>query len=166
MSDSRDNCDSLETVSRTTPSGRTPAVKMTLPSNGPLKLLQKSSDSNQPRGSTRQQKSPGRWRKVPTALLTASSHISLFYSQTTKGDERESWKNAIKSETHSLYKNKTCVLVPGSQARNVFSDKWILGKMDTAAPDGGTYMKTKARLVTSGFQQLQGIDYEQTFPQL
>lgn len=74
----------------------------------------------------------------------------------------ESCNHAIKSEIDALYNEKRWVLVPRSQAKNLLRNKWIFRKKDGVAPDGNTYVKYKARLVTRGFQQLQRTGYAET----
>lgn len=45
----------------------------------------------------------------------------------------------------------------------MLTNKLIFCKTGSVAPDGGTYVKYKTSFVPRGFQQLQEIDYEETF---
>lgn len=115
------------------------------------------------RKSTRDRRTPGEWWKAPAALIASVSDIDLSYHQAIKGEEKHMWIAAIESELNSIRKNKTWILVPRHQAKNILSSRWVFRKKNMPGPHGGQTVKHKARLVTRGFQQKYGIDYEETF---
>lgn len=86
-----------------------------------------------------------------------NDYMFLTYQEATTGAEKEEWKEAIKIEKNSLRKNNTWKVVDNSEAegKKILSCKWIFKTKDKG--------KKKARLVVKGFQQVQGIDYEETF---
>jgi histone deacetylase 1/2 len=63
-------------------------------------------------------------------------------------------------EYNALLKNNTCHLVPPKKGSNIIDCKWVF-KVKLNAD--GTLDKYKARLVSKGFKQRFGIDYEDTF---
>ena len=63
----------------------------------------------------------------------------------------------------SQHKNKTWVLVPRSEARNVLPSRWVFRKKDIVRPDGTCDVEHKARIVAEGFLQVHGIDYDETY---
>lgn len=87
----------------------------------------------------------------------------LTFRQATKGDESASWVEAINAEMDSLRRNGTWTLVPRRQAKNVLTSWWVFKRKDAISESGEHHTKYKARLVGRGFQQVHGIDYEETF---
>ena len=63
-------------------------------------------------------------------------------------------------EYQSIMKNDVWDVVSKSENKSVVSSKWIY-KIKHAAD--GSIEKYNARLVSRGFSQKQGIDYEETF---
>lgn len=118
--------------------------------------------SSQPRRSNRVRQAPGEWWNA-SALFVSSPESKLTYSSATKGENSSSWIPAIESEIDSIKRNKTWTLVPRSAARNILSSRWIFKIKDALRDDGTSYEKFKARIVTRGFQQKEGIDYAETF---
>src|SRR3954468_17474742 len=76
------------------------------------------------------------------------------------GPESEKWLEAMKSEIDSMYTNKVWTLVDIPEDRKAVENKWIFKKKTDADGNVSVY---KARLVTKGFRQIQGVDYEETF---
>jgi hypothetical protein len=74
--------------------------------------------------------------------------------------EKRVWKNAIGEEYQSIVKNDVWDVVPRPKDKSIVSSKWIY-KMKHAVD--GSIEKYKARFVTQGFSQKEGIDYEETF---
>lgn len=70
------------------------------------------------------------------------------------------WKEATDREHQALLTNETWDLVVPPTDQKVISCKWVLRIKYNS---DGTVNKYKARLVARGFQQKQGIDYEETF---
>ena len=76
-----------------------------------------------------------------------------------KSKESKQWMNAMIEEIESLMKNKTWVLVKRPKDQKPVSCKWIFKKKVEA----GNKIRFKARLVTRGFTQEEGIDYNEVF---
>ena len=62
--------------------------------------------------------------------------------------------------TNSLFKNQTWDLVPLPSGRKLVRCRWVY--MTKSAIDG-QINRYKAKLVAKGFQQVHGIDYDETF---
>ena len=114
-----------------------------------------------PRKSSRPRKPPTQWWK-PTALVSIAPEL-LTFTTATEGEDSKLWLKAIDSEMESLYTNQTWILVPRSEARNLLSCKWLFKIKDVVNDDGTNGVKYKARLVTRGFEQQYGVDYEETY---
>ena len=59
-----------------------------------------------------------------------------------------------------MYENKVQTLVDLPDDRQAIENKWIFNKKTDADGNVTVY---KARLVAEGFQQVQGVDYDETF---
>ena len=68
--------------------------------------------------------------------------------------------NKLCAEYESLLRNKTWSLVPLPLGNNLVCCKWVYKTNFTTQ---GQIWKYKARLVIKGFNQLEGIDYNETF---
>jgi hypothetical protein len=66
----------------------------------------------------------------------------------------------MNSEFHALLKNRIWHLVPPGQAQNIIDCKWVY-KLKAKAD--GSIDRYKARLVSKGFKQRYGLNYEETF---
>lgn len=66
----------------------------------------------------------------------------------------------MQEEINTLHTNRTWTLVPRKLDMNLVSSKWVF-KIKTRAD--GSIERYKARLVTRGFTQLPGLDYDETF---
>ena len=66
----------------------------------------------------------------------------------------------MKEEYHLLQKNETWELVNILPRRKLVKCKWVF---KTKFFDDVSPMKCKERLVSKGFSQFQGIDYNETF---
>ena len=66
----------------------------------------------------------------------------------------------MKEEYHSLQKNETWELVNLLSGRKLVKCKWVFKTLFST--DGST-MKYKESLVSKGFSQFQGSDYNETF---
>eukprot|EP00253_Pinus_taeda_P025772 PITA_25772 len=67
----------------------------------------------------------------------------------------------MEEEYNFLLKNQTWDLVPLPSRRKLVRCKWVYR---TKSATDGQITRRKARLVAKGFQQVHGIDYDQTFP--
>ena len=63
-------------------------------------------------------------------------------------------------ELNQFARNDVLFLVPKTNEMNIIGSKWVFrNKLDEA----GVTTRTKARLVAKGYNQLEGIDYGETF---
>jgi hypothetical protein len=72
----------------------------------------------------------------------------------------DKWKKALDDEFGALQRNDTWHLVPPKLRANVIDCKWVY---KIKKKSDGIIDRYKARLVTKGFKQQYGIDYEDTF---
>ena len=70
------------------------------------------------------------------------------------------WIMAMQDELHQFKRNQVWHLVPKPKDRTIIDTKWVFqNKLD----EQGTVNRNKARLVVQGYNQEEGIDYEETF---
>ncbi|GKA76825.1 retrotransposon protein, putative, ty1-copia subclass, partial [Tanacetum coccineum] len=74
--------------------------------------------------------------------------------------ESNKWLDAMNAEMQSMIDNKVWVLVDLPPNCKIVGSKWIFKKETNIDGIIHTY---KARLVTKGYTQLYGVDYEETF---
>ncbi|KAL4561013.1 hypothetical protein LXL04_033173 [Taraxacum kok-saghyz] len=100
---------------------------------------------------------------VPSTRYPISNYILL----TSEGDpesfqeaQSHSDKKAMEEEMNSLQKNQTYELVKLPKGKKALKNKWVF----KLKKDGkGNTTKYKARLVVKGFQQKEGIDFDEIF---
>ncbi|KAH9679451.1 retrovirus-related pol polyprotein from transposon RE1 [Citrus sinensis] len=68
----------------------------------------------------------------------------------------KNWYKAMKEEYEALIRNETWSLVPPPAEYKIVGNKWVFRVKQNS---DGSIAKYKARLVTKGFQQTEGIDY-------
>jgi len=72
----------------------------------------------------------------------------------------ECWLMAIEEELNQFERNNVWTLVPRPTHQSIIGTKWVFrNKKD----ENGIIIRNKARLVAQGFNQEEGIDYEETF---
>ncbi|GJT86683.1 retrovirus-related pol polyprotein from transposon TNT 1-94 [Tanacetum coccineum] len=70
------------------------------------------------------------------------------------------WVDAMQDELNQFAKNKFWTLVPVPYGKTIIDLKWVFrNKRD----ETGIVIKNKARLVAQGYNQQEGIDYDETF---
>ncbi|CAM8933228.1 unnamed protein product [Rhodiola kirilowii] len=70
------------------------------------------------------------------------------------------WVQAMHEELHQFERNKVWRLVPRPKDRKIIGTRWIFrNKRD----EKGAVVRNKARLVVKGYNQQEGIDYDETF---
>ncbi|GJY01764.1 retrovirus-related pol polyprotein from transposon TNT 1-94 [Tanacetum coccineum] len=75
-------------------------------------------------------------------------------------EEEEGWIIAMQEELNQFERNKVWSLVPKPHGKTIIRTKWIWkNKMD----ENGIVIKNKERLVAQGYNQQEGINYEETF---
>ncbi|GAU46301.1 hypothetical protein TSUD_283270, partial [Trifolium subterraneum] len=71
-----------------------------------------------------------------------------------------SWIEAMKEELHQFEKNEVWNLVPFPKDHSIIGTRWVFrNKLD----ENGKVVRNKARLVAQGYNQQEGIDYDETF---
>ena len=72
----------------------------------------------------------------------------------------DSWIEAMKEELSQFERNKVWNLVPNNQEKTIIGTRWVFrNKLD----ENGKVVRNKARLVAQGYNQQEGIDYDETF---
>ncbi|XP_068503904.1 uncharacterized mitochondrial protein AtMg00810-like [Phaseolus vulgaris] len=72
----------------------------------------------------------------------------------------EHWTTAMHEELNQFVRNEVWTLVPKTTQMNVIRTKWVFrNKSD----DSGIFTRNKARFVAKGYNQAEGIDYDETF---
>ena len=72
----------------------------------------------------------------------------------------ESWVMAMQDELNQFVRNNVWTLVPPPRSQTIIGTKWVFrNKMD----ENGVVSRNKARLVAQGYNQQEGIDYDETF---
>ncbi len=87
----------------------------------------------------------------------------MSFSAATEGEESQSWTAAIQTEIDALEENKTWSLVPRTEATNILTSKWVFKRKEIMNLGGSLGRKYRARLVGRGFQQQEGIDFQETY---
>jgi hypothetical protein len=101
--------------------------------------------------------STGEWA-VMQASIVMDEPRSL--SDALRTDEAAEWKAAADREYAALMKNETWELTPLPPGRKPIKTTWVFRRK---LKDDGTIDKYKARLCAKGFQQIPGLDYDETF---
>ena len=108
-------------------------------------------------------------RKLHPFLVALSAQLSTIDSTPTdpttrraamSGPYADEWKEAELKEIKSLKELGTWELVIPPDGSNIITCKWVYKVKHNA---DGTIERFKARLVARGFQQIESIDYEETF---
>ena len=72
----------------------------------------------------------------------------------------ESWVLAMQDELNQFERNKVWNLVPRPKQHPIIGTKWVFrNKLD----EQGAITRNKARLAAKGYNQEEGIDYDETF---
>uniref|UniRef100_A0A2N9FTN5 Integrase catalytic domain-containing protein n=1 Tax=Fagus sylvatica TaxID=28930 RepID=A0A2N9FTN5_FAGSY len=93
-------------------------------------------------------------------------HISLKPIDPTEPKSMKSalqnlhWQQAMRDELHALHQNKTWSLVPRQADMNIVGSRWVF---KTKLKSDGSIERFKARLVAKGYNQLEGLDFHETF---
>ena len=101
---------------------------------------------------------------LAVALIGAAMSVEPYEPKDpkqAKGDVHwKYWHEAIKDEHKSLIQNKTWKLVERPKDRKVLRGRWVY-KLKRGPK--GEVLRYKARWVVRGFEQEEGIDYNETF---
>lgn len=100
-------------------------------------------------------------RKSLRNLCNFNAFISQIEPKNFKEAEfDESWLLAMQEEINQFVRNDVWELVPRPLHQSVIGTKWVYrNKVD----EHGVIVRNKARLVAQGYNQEEGIDYEETF---
>ncbi|GJZ07178.1 retrovirus-related pol polyprotein from transposon TNT 1-94 [Tanacetum coccineum] len=72
----------------------------------------------------------------------------------------ESWVISMQEELNQFVSNDVWELVPNPMDMTIIGTKWVFrNKLD----ENGVVSRNKARLVAQGYNQQEGIDYEETY---
>ena len=116
--------------------------------------------STELRRSTRVRSAP-EWYGNPILEVMLLDHDEpTNYEEAMMSPDSAKWLEAMKSEMGSMYENKVWTLIDLPDDRQAIKNKWIFKKKNDADGNVTVY---KARLVVKGFQQVQGVDYDETF---
>ena len=81
-------------------------------------------------------------------------------NQAMSSQNAKEWKQAMENEINSLKKNKVWSLVKLPEGKKAIGSKWIFKQKRDA---DGNVERFKARLVAQGYNQIYGVDYDETF---
>lgn len=90
---------------------------------------------------------------------TTKEFTPMTYQQAITCADAKKWIEAMNVDNGALRENKTWKLKRPPQDRKILGGKWVY-KIKTL-PDGGK--KYKARWVIKGYEQVEGLDYDETF---
>ncbi|GKA78124.1 ribonuclease H-like domain-containing protein [Tanacetum coccineum] len=96
----------------------------------------------------------------PECLNLHVSSISPLPKSYRDAFNDSNWQNSLCDEYHALAKNNTWTLVPQPTDANIVRCMWLFRHKFHA---DGTLSRYKARLVTNGSTQLEGVDVDETF---
>ena len=82
------------------------------------------------------------------------------YKEAVSGHESQKWEESMKDELNSLLENNTWELVDLPPSRQSLSGKWVYKRKKGG---DGEILRYKSRWVVRGFEQQEGIDYQETF---
>ena len=84
----------------------------------------------------------------------------MNYEEAMMSPDSNKWLEAMKSEIGSIYKNKVWTLVDLPDDRKAIENKWIFKRKKDIDSSVTIY---KAQIVTKGFRQVQGVEYDEIF---
>ena len=108
---------------------------------------------------TRTQDNTRRIRTFPNHVAYSTT-LETEPSSFTQANSKPEWRNAMSLEMNALALNKTWTLVPPPPNHQPVGCKWVYRIKRRA---DGSIERYKARLVAKGFNQIEGIDYFDTF---
>ena len=94
-------------------------------------------------------------------MCAFSAYVSLIETKNIKEALLDSdWIIAMQEELNQFERSRVWNLVPKPQNRTVIGTRWVFrNKLD----EQGQIVRNKARLVVQGYNQEEGIDYDETF---
>ncbi|KAK8618055.1 hypothetical protein V6N13_115930 [Hibiscus sabdariffa] len=82
------------------------------------------------------------------------------YQEAVSSPDSEKWLEAMRSEMDSMSENQVWTLGEPPNGIKPIGCKWVFKKKTDMDGNVQTY---KGRLVTKGFRQIHGVDYDETF---
>ena len=113
----------------------------------------------QPRRSSRIPKPTQRYSPSVNYILLTENGEPQCYSEAMGLKDSLQWELAMKDEMKSLEKNKTWLLTKLPSVKKALHNQWVFRVKDE---HDGT-KRYKAKLVVKGFQQKEGIDFNEIF---
>ncbi|KRX78876.1 Retrovirus-related Pol polyprotein from transposon TNT 1-94 [Trichinella sp. T6] len=86
--------------------------------------------------------------------------VALSSKQAMQSVDAADWRKAMEEELHSFEENSVWALVDPPSGKKVLDSRWVL-RIKTKAD--GSVARYKARLVSKGYMQRPGIDYDEIF---
>ncbi|GJS47069.1 retrovirus-related pol polyprotein from transposon TNT 1-94 [Tanacetum coccineum] len=107
-------------------------------------------------------------RAMTKQLSAASAHECLFIDFISEEEPKKvsealkhpGWVNSMQDELNQFVRNKVWTLVPTPYGKTIIGSKWVFRNK---RHETGIVIKNKARLVAQGYNQQEGIDYDETF---
>jgi hypothetical protein len=129
-------------------------------SNSSSRIIQKNHPASQIIG----EKDKGVQTRRKLIKTTEQSHIAFIsmlepknFNEANKDDH---WVKAMNDELDQIEKNNTWEMVQRPEGKNVIGSKWIFkNKLN----EQGQVIGNKARLVCKGYDQIEGLDFGETF---
>ncbi|KAK8690580.1 hypothetical protein V6N13_074112 [Hibiscus sabdariffa] len=113
--------------------------------------------------STRERHEPERYGFLVTThgdVILVDQDEPKTYQEAVANPDSEKWLEAMRSEMDSMSENQVWILVEPPEGIKPIGCKWVFKKKTDMDGNVQTY---KGRLVTKGFQQIHGVDYDETF---
>ncbi|KAH9779609.1 hypothetical protein KPL71_007757 [Citrus sinensis] len=107
---------------------------------------------------------PSRGVTTRSSLRNTCEHAAFISQIEPKSfadaENNESWIMAMQEELNQFERNNVWELVPNPEHQSIIGTKWVFrNKMD----ESGVVVRNKARLVAQGYNQEEGIDFDETF---
>ncbi|KAH9649211.1 hypothetical protein KPL70_025897 [Citrus sinensis] len=107
---------------------------------------------------------PSRGVTTRSSLRNTCEHVAFISQIEPKSfadaENDESWIMAMQEELNQFERNNVWELVPNPEHQSIIGTKWVFrNKMD----ESGVVVRNKARLVAQGYNQEEGIDFDETF---
>eukprot|EP00253_Pinus_taeda_P029075 PITA_29075 len=109
------------------------------------------------RGKFHESKKPNRDQGYLASMSTIVQSKPCTFEESMK---HQVWTDAMNEEYESIMKNDVCDVLPRPKDKSVVTSKWLY-KIKHGA--NGSTEKFKARFVTRGFSQKEGVDYDEIF---
>ena len=114
--------------------------------------------TTEPCRSTRVRSAPEWYGNPVLEVMLLEYDEPTNYEEAMMSPDSAKWLEAMKSEMRSMYENKVWTLIDLPNDRRAIENKWIFKRKTDADSSVTIY---KARIVTKGFRQVQGVDYNE-----